>query len=206
MAGIERPGLEKAIQNAIRGWKANFGHGGSDTSGGGFGYSGPGRAGAILSGAGILSLQLLGAGESEEVKRALHSHNERREFVFDASYRRTYQHYYDTQARFHEGGEGWREWNRKFSVPLVNAQTVIPNGIADLQGRMVDIGYWCNNNGPAGRVMDTALCALQLMVYYRYLPTFQSPEQILAADGGDEAVADQPRIVEAQDLDIEIQL
>ena len=43
-------------------------------------------------------------------------------------------------------------------------------------GRMRDVGWW---EPPAavkghtdGPVMDTALCTLQLEVYYRYLPTF----------------------------------
>jgi hypothetical protein len=38
-----------------------------------------------------------------------------------------------------------------------------------------EIGYWENNDQHGDRpVMDTCLAALQLMVYYRYLPTTSS--------------------------------
>ena len=41
-----------------------------------------------------------------------------------------------------------------------------------------------------GRVQDTALCALQLMVFYRYLPTFQAPGAFADADIGIDDKAD----------------
>ncbi len=203
MAGIERPGMEAAMKRAIEGWRHL--HRG-DSEMGGFGYTSRGRG--PLTGVGVLALQLLGKAQSDMVRGSInYLQTQRNTFDWEAACaRQLYRWYYDTQARFHEGGEVWREWNKQFSVPLVNAQVVIPNAIADLNGKMVDVGYWCKAYGRGGRVADTAFGALQLMVYYRYLPTFQSPEQILAAEGGGEAAAEQPRIVEAQDLDIEIQL
>jgi hypothetical protein len=49
---------------------------------------------------------------------------------------------------------------------------------------MQDIGWWENADVHTDRpVMDTCLAALQLMVYYRYLPTFQvidTPSEIVA--------------------------
>ncbi len=201
MAGIERPGLEQAMKRAVQGWGALF-RGSSER--GGFGYTSP-QVGNPTPG-GALSLQLLGELDNDHLRGAVNHLAQRQDGnQVGGGYRNVYWTYYHTQVMFHEGGETWRNWNKAFSVPLVNAQNIIPNGIADLSGKMVDIGYWETQNDRGGRVMDTALCALQLMVYYRYLPTFQSPEQILAAEGG-EAAAEQPRVVEARDLDIDIQL
>ena len=39
-------------------------------------------------------------------------------------------------------------------------------------------------------MQDTALCALQLMVFYRYLPTFQAPGAFADADIGIDDKAD----------------
>ena len=45
-------------------------------------------------------------------------------------------------------------------------------------GREFDIGYWKNTDAHgAGDTMSTCLCALQLMVYYRYLPTTKVPSR-----------------------------
>ena len=41
-----------------------------------------------------------------------------------------------------------------------------------------------------GRVQDTALCALQLMVFYRNLPTFQTPDAFAGTDIGIDDKAD----------------
>ncbi len=75
----------------------------------------------------------------------------------------------------------------------VKAQFVEEQAIADPQGVMQDIGWWENgdNSGSNQRpVMDTCLAALQLMVYYRYLPTFKAvdiPGDVIASveDSGD---------------------
>ncbi len=204
MAAIEVPGMEEALERATRGIKELY-HKGNYS----FNYRPNSSHGGRLTGVGVLALQLAGEARSEEAQGGIQwlVQNDRFEWNQGSEFwRNIYRWYYNTQARFHEGGEVWREWNRQFSVPLVNAQTVIPNGIADLNGKMVDIGYWCANDLRSGRVTDTALSALQLMVYYRYLPTFQTPEQIAAADGGGPAAEDRPRVVEARDLDIEIQL
>jgi len=46
--------------------------------------------------------------------------------------------------------------------------------------KMKDIGYWENldKNTDKGLVMSTCLCALQLEVYYRYLPTYKPPVEL----------------------------
>jgi hypothetical protein len=54
----------------------------------------------------------------------------------------------------------------------VKAQQIERNAVKDAEGRDCDIGWWVNGDTHTDRpVMDTCLAALQLMVYYRYLPT-----------------------------------
>ena len=120
-----------------------------------------------------------------------------------------YYWYYITQARFQAGGDRWTSWNRQFQPELVKRQTIVPDAIAGPDGLPRDAGYWdspsaaehqgggggdveavrWNDGSPVvgkgtlgGRVQDTALCALQLMVFYRNLPTFKTPEVVPDAD------------------------
>lgn len=187
IAGLHRPGLEAAMKRAVQGWQGLF-RGSAEM--GGFGYTSPGIR--PLTGIGVLSLQLLGAAQADQAQGGMrHLIGNRNTFDWnEASWRDIYFWYYDTQARFHEGGESWEDWNRRFALPLVHAQIRIPNAIADLEGNMADIGYWCTGNDRGGRVMDTTLSALQLMVYYRYLPTYQTPAAIVAADNPPPAAPD----------------
>ena len=52
-------------------------------------------------------------------------------------------------------------------------------------GNFQEIGHWVNSDAHTDRpVMDTCLAALQMMVYYRYLPTFAKinvPEEVIAS-------------------------
>ncbi|NLE42099.1 MAG: terpene cyclase/mutase family protein [Lentisphaerae bacterium] len=128
-----------------------------------------------------------------------------------------YYWYYITQARFQAGGDRWDGWNRQFQPELVKRQIVVKGAIAGPDGTLRDIGYWDSpsagehhggggapieavawNDGKevpvkgtlGGRVQDTALCALQLMVFYRNLPTFQTPDAFAGADIGIDDKAD----------------
>lgn len=83
-----------------------------------------------------------------------------------------YYYYYATQSKFHEGGRAWDRWNREMKPRYIKAQQIQRKAIADPKGKMQDIGWWENVDQHGDRpVMDTCLAALQLMVYYRYLPT-----------------------------------
>ena len=131
-----------------------------------------------------------------------------------------YYWYYITQAKFHEGGARWDKWSQVFEPELIRRQVVIDGAIADTNGVMKAIGYWDSPStsehtaaGGAGgtalrfekgerieapttdgaRVQDTCLSALQLMVYYRYLPTYKTP-------------ADDVQIAEAKDDDVQIKI
>jgi hypothetical protein len=83
-----------------------------------------------------------------------------------------YYFYYATQCKFHEGGKNWDNWNKAMKPRYVKAQIIEKGAYTDDKGNKQDVGYWKNVDAHSDRpVMDTCLAALQLMVYYRYLPT-----------------------------------
>ncbi|MFW5871026.1 MAG: prenyltransferase/squalene oxidase repeat-containing protein [Verrucomicrobiota bacterium] len=153
-----------------------------------------------LTGVNVLCLQLLGAGDSAEARQGLAWLQDHATCNWSQSWnpRPLYYWYYATQAKFHAGGQTWSEWNNQFAMTLVNNQVVIEKAIEGPDGEMKDIGYW-ESPGPKeewGRPYCTTLCALQLQVYYRYLPTFQSPEKIEEAT----------EIADDDDIGVEIDL
>ena len=78
-----------------------------------------------------------------------------------------YVWYYATQAYFHQGGRLWERWNNMYAPLAVRNQN--------------EDGSWTFSSGRSaayGPVYHTTLTALSLMVYYRYLPTFQEPDPI----------------------------
>jgi hypothetical protein len=176
LAKIQVNGLERAMKLAVKGFKANA------HPSGGFGYTGPGTGG--LTSVGCLGMQLLGASNENEVKKALDVIDtwvptfssyasvpeEERRFYMMASPQ--YYFYYATQCRIHQGGKHWRNWTEAMTPCYVKAQLVEAKAIRDAKGVDRDIGWWENADAHSDRpVMDTCLAALQLMVYYRYLPT-----------------------------------
>ena len=107
-----------------------------------------------------------------------------------------YYYYYATQAVFQNGGKPWESWNQRMWPSYVSAQFIVPAGengticdcplcktqfknklsepYQDDKGKYQEIGHWINTDVHTDRpIMDTCLAALQMMVYYRYLPTFQ---------------------------------
>ena len=65
-------------------------------------------------------------------------------------------------------GQDWQNWNDKLKPILLRKQVLRGNnrGCWEPEGK---------NSKAAGRVVTTALAALSLEVYYRYLPLY-SPE------------------------------
>jgi len=184
LAGIEVDGLENAIREAIKGFKGNA------APTGGFGYTGPGSGG--LTAAGVLCMQLLGAAKDPACRQGL-AVMDPWVFKYNAAGgpgADLYYWYYATQAKFHAGGEIWNNWNKMFSIELVNSQIILKG--AGVDGK--DIGYWECPKGADGKevkghstglVYNTCLNCLQLEVYYRYLPTYKEQEVIdLAQDTG----------------------
>jgi hypothetical protein len=169
MAGIKDEGLDQAIKQSIKGFKRNAG------PNGGFGYCGPGGGG--LTAVGTLCMQLLGAADQKEVRASLDIMDSwvpsiKKEGAVGGE---QYHFYYATQCRFHAGGKRWTEWNAIMKRAYIPAQIITKadsSGYVDHKGVAQEIGYWENQDAHGDRpVMDTCLAALQLMVYYRYLPT-----------------------------------
>ncbi|MDD5522584.1 MAG: terpene cyclase/mutase family protein, partial [Kiritimatiellae bacterium] len=175
MAGLENEGLNEAMKRAIAGFKKNY------SPAGGFGYTSPGVGG--LTGVGVLCLQLLGAARDPECRNAVLWLEKSATFDWDAPWLASpiYYWYYVTQTKFHCGGDIWNKWNKQFSIQLVKNQKIEKEAIDGPKGKKYDIGWWEPPSGVKGAsdgpVMDTCLCALQLEVYYRYLPTFKPPVQ-----------------------------
>ena len=83
-----------------------------------------------------------------------------------------YYWYYCTQAMFHAGQRPWKDWNDHFSQMAIAKQN--PEGYWDSPGvgKKNQIDKW----------YTTALCALSLQVYYRYLPTYKMPKQAVKVE------------------------
>jgi hypothetical protein len=199
IAGLEYdvPEIKTAMERAIKGTKVHFKQG--DSSSGTFGYAAGGGRYPGLTGAGVLSLQFLGDGQSREAKAGLAG---MAPWAFNwkepPAGSIVYYWYYITQAYFQEGGAVWDAWNASFSAPLIAEQIIERkdvSGYVDHLGKPQDIGHWVSPaaremTGGNGKVMDTVLCTLMLEVYYRYLPTFQqiTVEEIQKELGDDEDI------------------
>ena len=79
-----------------------------------------------------------------------------------------YYWYYGSLAMRQAQGQNWQNWNDKLKPILLRKQVLRGNnrGCWEPEGK---------NSKAAGRVVTTALAALSLEVYYRYLPLY-SPE------------------------------
>lgn len=184
MAGLHPEGLDVCIKKAMHCLeKRNF-------SGGGFNYTaGGGPTG--LTATGCLAMQLLGFGERAEVASALDYMRAWRP-AFDKGKLAEkaqgacpqYYCYYAAQCKYQAGMKAgatpadlkaWQEWNGAMKALYPATIVTLEEKIADADGKMREIGYWKNADAHgSGDTMATCLCALQLMVYYRYLPTTQA--------------------------------
>jgi hypothetical protein len=77
-----------------------------------------------------------------------------------------YYWYYGTLAMYQFGGEGWNSWNAAIRDLLISEQRTD----GDYAGSWDPIGPWAQYGG---RIYSTALSALCLEVYYRFLPLYQ---------------------------------
>ena len=183
MAGLHPDGLDECIKKAIKCLKTrNFKNGGFNYTAGG----GP----TGLTATGCLCMQLLGYGDQQEVSAAL---DMMRGWlpVFEAKGglkaggptpgdNPQYYCYYAAQCKYQAGMcqgatpanvKSWQDWN--LAMKQVYPKTMKDAGtIVGIDGKPKACGFW--DQGYNNPTMGTCLCALQLMVYYRYLPTTQT--------------------------------
>ena len=197
MAGIHLPGMEECIKKAIKCLKTrNY----SEKAGFVYRAT-TNHKGGGLGGVGCLCMQLLGYAKEPEVANALNVMKDwlptfdKKHMSGGASSQ--YYSYYASQCKYQAGMckgatpanlTAWKNWNKaqKAFYPKnineykIDHRTGKPAIYKDHTGKERPMGYWKNNDvhsmrikGQGGEygVMDTCLAALQLMVYYRYLPT-----------------------------------
>ena len=205
MAGLHPEGLQTAINKAINCLKKR-----SYSKSGGFTYTPtPNNNGGStgLAGVGALAMQLLGRGSEPEALNALEVMRDWKP-SFDpdqVSAKKPgpcpqYYCYYATQCKYQAGMKAgalkndeitWQNWNVAMKKLYPSLIKDLPEKVADHTGKEHKQGYFENQDGHTTRpYMDTCLAALQLMVYYRYLPTTSvKAGEDDAGAGGDAAQA-----------------
>ncbi len=179
MAGLHPDGLDECIKKAISCLKTR-----AYSEKVGFKYTADSQGGGGLAGVGCLAMQLLGYGSQPEVRNAL---NVMRDWLpsFDkipgTNNSPQYYCYYAAQCKYQAGmgrsanrvdTELWKKWNLEMKKLYPPSIITLDEKIEDADGKLREMGYWQNKDGHvADKTMGTCLAALQLMVYYRYLPT-----------------------------------
>ena len=168
VAGCEEPGLQEAIYKAID-WLKEHTRGKNkfpyDTNNNKTQTKEPRPS---MRAVGVLCLQLFGEGQCEEIKDDLEviATKDLANYKWETTQKQSlYGWYYATQTMFQAGGDKWRKWNRNFQKVLGDSQH--------------KEGYWRNDNinmkvdggDLTLKIYSTCLAALQLTVYYRYLPS-----------------------------------
>ena len=206
MAGLHPEGLQTAINKAINCLKKR-----SYSKSGGFTYTptANNNGGATgLAGVGTLAMQLLGRGSEPEAQNALEVMRDwKPSFDPDGLSAKKpgaspqYYCYYATQCKYQAGMKAgalkqdeitWQQWNLAMKKLYPASIIDLPEKVPDYTGKEHKQGYFENKDNATSRpYMDTCLAALQLMVYYRYLPTtsVKAGEDDAGAGGEDAAQA-----------------
>ena len=219
MAGLHPKGLDECIKKAIKCLKTrNFRNGGFNYTAGG----GP----TGLTATGCLAMQLLGYMNETEVKTALDTmrpwlpsfegnKGKRLSEALPAG-NPQYYCYYAAQCKYQAGMcagatpanvKTWQDWNVAMKALYPSTIITLPETIEGPDGKPRKIGYWKMNKaeqtcGSGGDTMATCLCALQLMVYYRYLPTTQTKAAKAETPGEDE----KKDAKKSNDVDVEVDI
>jgi hypothetical protein len=160
LAGIAVP--EEAFDMASRYLWQMYGDGG-------FGYDHPAKA-VVPTAIGVLCQQFMGHSDDERIRKALRFLGKQKvEWETEGGFA-LYGWYYQTQAMFQGGGSYWAYWNQQIRNTMVKSQA--------------DDGHWPTPPKSSEAtdldktpVYATALSALILEVYYRYLPIYQISER-----------------------------
>ena len=193
MAGMHPEGLDECIKKAIKCLKTRSFNKDSFT------YCANARHHRGLTATGCLAMQLLGYSSEPEVRKALdYMRDWQPSFKQNATLADggvgdniakdcpspQYYCYYATQCKYQAGMRAgatkpdeqlWQKWNAQMKKLYPSAIKDLPDKVKDHTGKEHKQGYFENADSFSTRpVMDTCLAALQLMVYYRYLPTSQT--------------------------------
>ncbi|HUS58129.1 MAG TPA: HEAT repeat domain-containing protein [Planctomycetota bacterium] len=132
---------------------------------------GTGRAGQGMVAVGAVSRQFLGWPVESDVLRKqyaiLAQHLPQWEMLSVNNFHTMYYWYYGTLAMFQAGGKYWELWNASLRDMLIRNQR--KDGCA--RGSWDPAEMWLGK--AAGRIYSTAMNAMNLQIYYRYLPMYQ---------------------------------
>ena len=195
MAGMHPEGMDECIKKAVKclqtrnySERAGFVYRATTNHKGG---------GGGLAGVGCLAMQLLGYSKEPQVANALRVMADWSPCL-DAQlpvklggslHNPQYYCYYAAQCKYQAGMSPnatpanktlWQKWNAEMKTlytkaitTCVDEKTKQPLTIPDAAGKPQPMGHWVNKDHYNYDIMGTCLAALQLMVYYRYLPTTQ---------------------------------
>lgn len=219
MAGMHPKGLDACIKKAVKCLKTrNF-------KNGGFNYTAGGNP-TGLTATGCLAMQLLGYMNENEVKAALDTmrawkpsfDGEKGKKLSEAlpSANPQYYCYYAAQCKYQAGMcqgatpanvKAWQDWNLAMKALYPRSIITLPEKILGPDGKPRAIGYWKFKDqtcgGEKATTMATCLTALQMMVYYRYLPTTQT-KAARAITSGDEDEGSKKK--QSDELEIEVDI
>ena len=197
LAGLHPDGLDNCIKKAVHCLKTrNF-------KNGGFNYTAGGNP-TGLTATGCLAMQLLGYGNQSEVASALDYMRDWHPGFMPAEVGKVggspqYYCYYATQCKYQAGMKQgatkgdemtWQKWNAEMKKLYPASIINDPEPVLDWTGKGHKQGHFENKDAHTSRpVMDTCLAALQLMVYYRYLPTTQTGNAVAEEQGNAAAAA-----------------
>ena len=130
---------------------------------------------------GVVGMQYVGAGDNPVIDKTLNILMDEWEpptiTTTDISCCPVRANYWATMVFFNyfEGDKRWAEWNGKMKSVYKRGQKKIQGQYLDHRGMPQEIGYWeCEDMHIGSQpIAPTCYIALQLMVYYRYLPTGQ---------------------------------
>ncbi|MDY5597593.1 MAG: hypothetical protein SPG40_08905 [Kiritimatiellia bacterium] len=130
---------------------------------------------------GVVGMQYVGAGDNPVIDKTLGILMDEWEpptlSTTDISCCPTRANYWATMVFFnyYEGDKRWFEWNARMKAVYKHGQRKIAGKYLDHTGMPQELGYWeCEDMHIGSQpIAPTCYVALQLMVYYRYLPTGQ---------------------------------
>jgi len=128
-----------------------------------YGYTGPGKS-AAMTAEGMFVRQLLGAAPAEPRQNESAAYAAKLAPKPNSNAPNLYFIYYGSLALYQHQGPHWEKWNSQIKPLLLRRQ--IKKG--------ANAGTWKGGRyaGSSGRVIATAMAALSLEVYYRYLPMY----------------------------------